>query len=63
MIEFIDLGLDRILTSLADNGYVYIYKLVCILEFTLGTLSTLLAGYSLDRFLILLTIKSRDLAD
>ena len=63
MIEFIDLGLDRMLTILAGNGYVYIYKLVCILEFTLGTLSTLLAGYSLDRFLILLTIKSRDLAD
>ena len=60
IINLVDLKLDRVLSSLADGSYVYVFRLLSIVEFMLGTLSTILAGYSLDRFFVLIKIKSRD---
>ena len=57
----IDLGIDRVLLGLADSGYIVVYKCVSVAEFFLGSMSTILAGYSLDRFFVLIQIKSRDL--
>ena len=61
IIEIIDLGIDRVLLGLADSGYIVVYKSVSVAEFFLGSMSTILAGYSLDRFFVLIKIKSRDL--
>ena len=47
IIEIIDLGIDRVLTSLARTEYVYALKFVSIFEFAHGSLSTILAGCSL----------------
>ena len=63
IIEIIDLGIDRVLLGLADSGYIFVYKSVSVAEFFLGSMSTILAGYSLDRFFVLIKIKSRDLVD
>ena len=59
IIEILDLGIDRVLTSM-EHGYAF--KFVSIIEFLLGSLSTILAGYSLDRFFNLMARKSRGLA-
>ena len=61
IINLVDLKLDRFLSGLADESFVYVYRLLSIVEFMLGTLSTILAGYSLDRFFVLIKTKSRDL--
>jgi len=61
IIEIIDLGIDRVLLGLADSGYIVVYKCVSVAEFFLGSMSTILAWYSLDRFFVLIQIKSRDL--
>ena len=61
IVNLVDLKLDRVLSRLADESFVYVYRLLSIVEFMLGTLSTILAGYSLDRFFVLIKIKSRDL--
>ena len=58
-IEIVDLGIDRALMSMDET---FLFKLVSIFEFLLGSLSTILAGYSLDRFFKLMAEKSRDLA-
>ena len=62
IIEIIDLGIDRLLTSLARTEYVYAFKFVSVFEFALGSLSTILAGYSLDRFFKLMAKKATNLA-
>ena len=54
IINQVDLKLDRVLSGLADESFVYLYRLLSIVEFMLGTLSMVLAGYSLDRFFILI---------
>ena len=59
IIEIVDLGIDRALMSMDET---FLFKLVSIFEFLLGSLSTILAGYSLDRFFKLMAKKSRDLA-
>ena len=61
IINLVDLRLDRVLSGLADESFVYVYRLLSIVEFMLGTLSMVLAGYSLDRFFVLINTKSRDL--
>ena len=61
IINLVDLKLDRFLSGLSDESFVYVYRLLSIVEFMLGTLSTILAGYSLDRFFVLIKTKSRDL--
>ena len=58
IIEIVDLGIDRALMSMDET---FLFKLVSIFEFLLGSLSTILAGYSLDRFFKLMAKKSRDL--
>ena len=63
IIEIIDLGIDRVLTSLASMELAYAFKFLSIFEFLLGSLSTILAGYSLDRFFKLMAKKSRELED
>ena len=59
IIEIVDLGIDRALMSMDET---FLFKLISIFEFLLGSLSTILAGYSLDRFFKLMAKKSRDLA-
>ena len=59
IIEIVDLGIDRALMSMDET---FLFKLVSVFEFLLGSLSTILAGYSLDRFFKLMAKKSRDLA-
>ena len=51
IINQVDLKLDRVLSGLADESFVYVYRLLSIVEFMLGTLSmvwldTLLIGSS-----------------
>ena len=52
IIEVIDLGIDRILLGSAVQQNIYLHKLLSMTEFLLGTSSTILAGYSLDQFLL-----------
>ena len=54
--------IDRVLISLASTEYVYAFKFVSVFEFALGSLSTILAGYSLDSFFKLMAKKARNLA-
>ena len=61
IINLVDLKFDRFLSGLTDASYIYVYRLLSIMEFMLGTLSTVLAGYSLDRFFVLIKTKSIDL--
>jgi hypothetical protein len=57
IIEVIDLGIDRILLGSAVQQSVYLHKLLSITEFLLGSVSTILAGYSLDQFLLFIRRK------
>ena len=52
IINLVGLKLDRFLSGLAGESFVCVYRLLSIVEFMLGTLSTILAGYSLDRFFV-----------
>lgn len=61
IINLVDLKLDRFLSGLTDESFAYVYMLLSIVEFMLGTLSAILAGYSHDRFFVLIKTKSRDL--
>ena len=61
IIEIIDLGVDRFLTEIANSQFTAFYKFISIAEFLLGTFSTMLAGYSLDRFFVLIKRKASDL--
>ena len=63
VIAVFDMGIDRILAEMASSQFVFSYKLLSIAEFLLGSISTLLAGYSLDRFFVLIRRKVLDLVD
>ena len=63
VIAVFDMGIDRVLAEMAASQFAFLYKLVSIAEFLLGSISTLLAGYSLDRFFVLIRRKIVDLAD
>jgi hypothetical protein len=63
VIAVFDMGIDRILAEMASSQFVFSYKLLSIAEFFLGSISTLLAGYSLDRFFVLIRRKVVDLVD
>ena len=63
VIAVFDMGIDRVLAEMAASQFAFLYKLVSIAEFLLGSISTLLAGYSLDRFFVLIRRKVVDLAD
>ena len=63
VIAVFDMGIDRILAEMASSQFVFSYKLLSIAEFLLGSISTLLAGYSLDRFFVLIRRKVVDLVD
>ena len=63
VIAVFDMGIDRILAEMASSQFVLSYKLLSIAEFLLGSISTLLAGYSLDRFFVLIRRKVLDLVD
>ena len=63
VIAVFDMGIDRVLAEMAASQFAFLYKLVSIAEFLLGSISTLLAGYSLDRFFLLIRRKIVDLAD
>ena len=63
VIAVFDMGIDRILAEMASSQFVLSYKLLSIAEFLLGSISTLLAGYSLDRFFVLIRRKVVDLVD
>ena len=57
IIEVIDLGIDRILLASAVQQSIYLKKLLSTTEFLLGTTSTILAGYSLDQFILFIRRK------
>ena len=57
IIEVIDLGLDMALVKLNDSNYTQLFYLTSIIEFLLGTISTILAGYSMDQFFVLIRTK------
>ena len=57
IIEVIDLGIDRILVGSAVQQSIYFHKLLSMTEFLLGTISTILAGYSLDQFILFIKKK------
>ena len=63
VIAVFDMGIDRILAEMAASQFAFLDKLVSIAEFLLGSISTLLAGYSLDRFFVLIRRKVVDLVD
>ena len=63
VIAVFDMGIDRVLAEMAASQFAFLYKLVSIAEFLLGSISTLLAGYSLDRFFVLIRRKVVDLVD
>ena len=63
VIAVFDMGIDRVLAEMAASQFAFLYKLVSIAEFLLGSISTLLAGYSLDRFFVLIRRKIVGLAD
>ena len=63
IIEVIDLGIDRILLGSAVQQNIYLNKLLSITEFLLGSISTILAGYSLDQFLLFIRRKFMELVD
>ena len=63
VIAVFDMGIDRILAEMASSQFVFSYNLLSIAEFLLGSISTLLAGYSLDRFFVLIRRKVVDLVD
>ena len=63
VIAVFDMGIDRILAEMASSQFVFSYKLLSIAEFLLGSISTLLAGYSLDQFFVLIRRKVVDLVD
>lgn len=63
VIEVIDLGIDSILTEMSSGGLMSLYKLGSVVESFLGAVSTLLAGYSLDQFFVLIKRKVVGLAD
>ena len=63
VIAVFDMGIDRILAEMASSQFVLSYKLLSMAEFLLGSISTLLAGYSLDRFFVLIRRKVVDLVD
>ena len=63
VIAVFAMGIERVLAGMAASQFAFLYKLLSIAEFLLGSISTLLAGYSLDRFFVLIRRKVVDLAD
>lgn len=63
VIEVIDLGIDSMLTEISARQFMSLYKLGSIVESFLGFVSTLLAGYSLDQFFVLIKKKVVGLVD
>ena len=61
IIKVIDPGIDMALIKLEKSNYKFLFVLTSIFEFLLGSLSTLLAGYSMDQFFVLIRKKVKDL--
>ena len=61
IIKVVDPGIDMALIKLENSNYKFLFLLASIFEFLLGSLSTLLAGYSMDQFFVLIRRKVIDL--
>jgi len=61
IIKVVDPGIDMALIKLESSNYKFLFVLASIFEFLLGSLSTLLAGYSMDQFFVLIRDKVSDL--
>ena len=61
IIKVVDPGIDMALIKLEKSNYKFLFVLTSIFEFLLGSLSTLLAGYSMDQFFVLIRKKVKDL--
>ena len=61
IVKVVDPGIDMALIKLENSNYKFLFVLTSVFEFLLGSLSTLLAGYSMDQFFVLIRRKVIDL--
>ena len=61
IVKVVDPGIDMALIKLENSNYKFLFVLTSVFEFLLGSLTTLLAGYSMDQFFVLIRRKVIDL--
>ncbi len=60
-LQIVDLGLDQLLIYLSKGSKEHLFQIISFVEFLFGTATTIIAGYSMDRFFVLLKSKTKQL--
>ncbi len=61
-LQMVDLGLDQLLIDLSKGSKEHLFQIISFVEFLFGTTTTIIAGYSMDRFFVLLKSKAKQLS-
>ena len=61
-LQIVDLGLDQLLIHLSQWPKNQVFQFISVIEFLFGSATTVIAGYSMDRFFVLLRIKAKQLS-
>lgn len=61
-LQVVELGLDQLLIYLSQGPKELLFRILLFVEFLFGIATTLVAGYSMDRFFVLLKAKTKQLS-